>query len=521
MKNLLAPRYFVFIFFLSFLLLGLNIYKDYGVHWDEYNNQNLGHNWRVYILDVLHNHSIANTPLPKTEPYPMDLVHGSIIEVSLGFIKNFLKLEDLREILFLRHLCCFLIFLIGVFFFYLLCNKFFKNWKVALLGCLFLILSPRVFAHSFYDTFDISFLSFYILSLYTLILWFEQKTFLNAGLHALACAILVDIRLIGLTMVLLTCSFYLIDVFKKDKTAPLRQLFFYICVLILGIFMFWPILWHNPLSSFIKIWHETLNHSFPFSFLYLGQFYLGPDLPWHYAPVWILITTPLLYCFLFLIGCYVAIQTLSNTGPFHQKKNMALIVLSFLLPLILTQGKICNGWRHIFFIYPSFLILSLVGLLALWKILKNKFQGIIRFWLLSFTVLAISLDLSYTTYVMVSLHPFESIYFNRLAGKDMQQIKSRFELDFWGLAYRQALEYLLTTDSDKIITIATIDRWPLIRNNLNILNPADKQRFLEVPLSEAKYFLTNYLQHPGEYPLPKYASIKIGNAEILGIYKLK
>ena len=33
---------------------------------------------------------------------------------------------------------------------------------------------------------------------------------------------------------------------------------------------------------------------------------------------------------------------------------------------------------------------------------------------------------------MVELHPYEMVYFNRFAGADMQTVKSRFDLDYWG-----------------------------------------------------------------------------------------
>ena len=35
----------VFLFFLGFLFIGLNIFYDYGVHCDEYHNQQFGKHW--------------------------------------------------------------------------------------------------------------------------------------------------------------------------------------------------------------------------------------------------------------------------------------------------------------------------------------------------------------------------------------------------------------------------------------------------------------------------------------------
>jgi len=37
----------------------------------------------------------------------------------------------------------------------------------------------------------------------------------------------------------------------------------------------------------------------------------------------------------------------------------------------------------------------------------------------------------------------------------------------------------------------------------------------------SKYFVTNYSSYPGEFPLEKIYSIRVGNASILGIYRLE
>lgn len=499
------------IFFIGLLVIGLLVFNDYGVHWDEYNNQIFGHIWRVYALDVIHNHSLAQTPLPPS--HLMNWLHGPLIEILLGSVKNLFNLSDVRDILLFRHLCCFLIFTLGVYFFYLLCEKHFKNWKIALLGCLFLTVSPRIFAHSFYDTFDIPFLSFFVISIYTLIQWLEQRTFLHLLFHTLACAILIDIRLIGLLLVLFT---FLLGGrnFLKETIPNKKCLGFHLCIYIgLGwclIILGWPLLWQHPLLNFKRVLFETLHADFPYSVFYLGKFYLGNQLPWHYGPLYLLITTPLFYDFCFLIGTFAILKSLPQ-------KNHLLFFLCLMLPFCLTFGKLYNGWRHLLFIYPIFIIFGLTGWLTVWNSLK-QLQKPFQEFLILLTVLSIS----HTIYTMIKLHPFEYVYFNRLAGSSMQQVKDKFELDYWGLTYRQGLEYILNTDPSPLITVSGgLNDWPLIRNNINILPSEQRKRLKESPLAEAKYFLTNYLQHPYEYPLPEYASIKVDNVKILGIYRLK
>ena len=51
------------------------------------------------------------------------------------------------------------------------------------------------------------------------------------------------------------------------------------------------------------------------------------------------------------------------------------------------------------------------------------------------------------------MHPYQNVYFNRLAGKDMQMIKQRFDLDYWGLAYREGLAYILSVDDRETIPV--------------------------------------------------------------------
>ena len=75
---------------------------------------------------------------------------------------------DTQTIYWRRHQLTFAFFAFSVFIFFLIGKKIFKDWKIGLLGSLFLIISPRIFAHSFYNPKDIPFLSAYIIAIYTL-----------------------------------------------------------------------------------------------------------------------------------------------------------------------------------------------------------------------------------------------------------------------------------------------------------------------------------------------------------------
>ncbi len=103
----------------------------------------------------------------------------------------------------------------------------------------------------------------------------------------------------------------------------------------------------------------------------------------------------------------------------------------------------------------------------------------------------------------------------------MKVIKNNFELDYWGLSYRKALEYILENDKDEIIKVYVTEGVGFF--NRYILDPESRDRlaYVENP-EDAKYFISNYRYHPGDYPYEnEYYSIEISGAKIMVVYLLK
>ena len=98
-----------------------------------------------------------------------------------------------------------------------------------------------------------------------------------------------------------------------------------------------------------------------------------------------------------------------------------------------------SGWRHLYFIYPSFLMISLSGLniIKIFFFKKNKNLLLILSFLL----------LSPTIIWMFKYHPYQNVYFNFLAGKDFN---NKFELDYWGLSNVNALKYIAENEDGNI-----------------------------------------------------------------------
>ena len=168
--------------------------------------------------------------------------------------------------------------------------------------------------------------------------------------------------------------------------------------------------------------------------------------------VWITITTPIFYLFLFLIG-FFSISLRIKKRIFNIKNESDDIwsgdyelqdlinYLIFILPIffvISLNSTLYDGWRHLYFIYPIFLYISLKGLYLI-NISFFKKKSWVLFCLSSFFLLHIS-------YQMIKDHPHQNVYFNFFVGKNTHQ---KFEVDYWGLANKQALELLLSEDNKK------------------------------------------------------------------------
>jgi hypothetical protein len=122
---------------------------------------------------------------------------------------------------------------------------------------------------------------------------------------------------------------------------------------------------------------------------------------------------------------------------------------------------------------------------------------------------------------MIQNHPYQNLFFNRLAGQNMTAIMQRFDMDYWGLAYRKGLEFILANDPRQhiLFTAETMPGW----YNLAILSPDQRQRLEHNPDPlQADYYIANYAAHPANYPYSNEVfSVEVGRAKILSVFKLK
>ena len=154
--------------FVLFFSIGIFIADDYGLPYDDPEVRSYGVQNLNYVLN--------------SDPEIFEhrsKYHGPAFELVLALAEKILHLTDSRQIYVMRHRLTFLLFYAGVWSFYLLCQYRFKNWKISLLGSLFLIVSPRIFAHAFYNSRDLAFLAVCIIGMYAFVQYLERKTLMR------------------------------------------------------------------------------------------------------------------------------------------------------------------------------------------------------------------------------------------------------------------------------------------------------------------------------------------------------
>lgn len=466
-----------FVFFIIYFFAGLLIFRDYGCTWDDGAQRRIGlANW-----DYIFNHD--NALLNLSDKY-----HGPAMEILLTGLEKAFHLPDTRDILLSHRLADFLFFYFSMIAFFYCARILMGHDKWALLATLMLVLSPRIFADSFYNSKDITFLSLMIFALFSLLRFIAKPGLVNLLPLCLVTAFAIDVRIPGVIFVPVTLVIILGEIIRH---AELRKKYFALValypLLLAGfIILFWPALWENPLHNFTEAFAQMRQYPWDGEVLYKGSFVLATNLPWHYLPVWILISTPVFFSLFWFIGGVLIVKNFISFPALFLRTQLMWAIILFLsvgpvVLVILLKSVVYDGWRHLFFIYPFFVLVATYG----YKSLAENLSGI-----LSRTVAVVTvLYLGMLVVVGIYMHPFENLYFNFPALICFNPVNKQFEMDYWGLSYKQGLEYLLKSNPDgKTIEICEADG-PCIWNS-EMLKAPDRLRLnYKSTFTKGGYFL--------------------------------
>ncbi len=508
-----APRRIFALFMGIVLVVGWLIVEDYGISWDEPIQLEIGlANYRYLV---------------RGEPALLTLKdrhYGPLFEV---FLVRMMDQSSSSAMYISRHAWNFAAFWAGIIGFYLLLEGMYPRRWLALFGSAMLALSPRLFADAFYNSKDIPFMVFVVWAMLAIFHYLRQPSLVRLLLAAFFSAASIAIRLPGAFILALSLTMIAREA-AAGRLAWRRAAGHGLIYLLFSaglVFGFYPVFWHNPIGEMREAFEIMSNFPHFASVLYLGHFLSPQDLPWHYLPVWIGITTPIPYLILLLAGIGQAtLQWLSNPKSLlaQEQTGGTLAALWLAVPVaavILRGSPLYDAWRQMFFIYPALLIFAVGG----WDWLGSQILRRIRPRPAAGLLSAALLGVIFVPVCawMAAHHPYQNLYFNRLAGPDMQTVKLRFDMDYWGLTYRRGLEAILRQDPRPIIHIHAANFAG--EANAAIL-PADQAKRIHfvAEIEQADYFITNYRWHPQEYPYSdEVFTLWIGNAKALSAFRLR
>ena len=518
-------------FFAGLLLLGVAVVRDYGISFDEAQSHLNGLVSLKYVAGLLHptylsKHTaeLAAVQNINFQDY-YDRDYGVAFELPVAWLAQALGLTDWRSIFFLRHFCTFLVCLGGVGAVYALARRRFADWRLALLGALLLVLSPRLFAEFFYNDKDAVFMALFAIATNSAVALVARPSWGRAGWHALACALTIDVRIMGVLLPLATLALLALQAgrgaYAGQRVAA--QTAAYLALLAALTVALWPFLWADPLGHFAEAFANMAKFRWDGTLLYRNSFVKATELPWHYAPVWIAITTPLLHLAGFGVGTALILRRLGRrrwrlyaTAAEWQDLLFLGLTLAPLLAVVALHSVLYDGWRQLYFVYPSLLLVALRGLAALGR-WRPAAPGRARAWAwasragLAAALLAVAGQ-------MAALHPLQNVYFNALAGRHPEE---RYEMDHWALSYRTGLEWLARHDNGLRITVCS-ESYNLLVSSQKMLPEFDQSRIQVVEdWNQADYFLTTYRWHPWPYTGFAYEATTVRRADnrVLSVFR--
>ena len=458
--------------------------SNYGLAHDQTTQYDVGKFTVEYVLgesDNLLRHSLR--------------YFGSAFEVVLRAVERGLGLTDVQHVYLSRYILSHGFFLLGAFACYLLAGRLFSSRLLAMFAMLFFLCHPRLYGHSFFNSKDTPFLGMFLIALLL-----AHGALRRGNIRAYAglgvwIGVIGSIRPIAFLLVVLVPLASVVDFARGSKRERTRLLLSAATLVLASgaaLFLAMPYLWGDPyarLGEWLGLMWTRPGHM---QLLFLGEPIDSNDRPWSYVPVWLAITTPPVVLVLALFGAVVLTARLlqdARRGRANARRFEVLLILSVLVPLAVTPfvGNLYNGWRHFYFVYGPACLFACAGLAWLRQAVGRRFAS------LAAGVCAVGLASAVCW--IAKLHPHEHVYFNFLVDrKTPERLRTRFDMDYWTVSHKEALEFLLAAHPNGRIPVVG----PIVQS-IPVLPKQSRNRVF--PSTDfAAYFASDYRYWWGNGP---------------------
>lgn len=201
----------------------------------------------------------------------------------------------------------------------------------------------------------------------------------------------------------------------------------------------WPWAHANPgLRPFQAL---AMIADFPFAIttLFEGRVYDSADVPWYYAPKWLLISLPEFLLLAAAITFTRLVRSLARGGLADRDRRTLSVAAAVGFPVawvVVTGAPLYNGIRHLLFVVPPLCALSAVAV----DHLLGRPDRLSR---LCLAVIAVSAALTFVD--LVRLHPHQVVYFNRMLAGGLASASARYDTDYFANSHRAGVDWLART----------------------------------------------------------------------------
>src|SRR5215203_531638 len=325
------------------IIVGLFIFRDYGLSWDEplfydYGNA-LGYaysptEWFSGHFDVANSYGASGDDHKTRGPAYLFLSREPV------YFLEMLGLDQASA----WHLINFLFFQLGVYFLYRLSTRWMKPHAAMAASALF-AWQPMLWGHAFINPKDPPFLTFFLMSV---CLGFEMVDKLAKSkpkistvlIPAIVLGITTSIRVLGpLAGLLVFIYFFSIVLQKKNLLVSVAYhpimgswlvFFEYGAIAIITMFITWPFLWESSIARFIAVFRLMSDNPTNLSVLFNGQIYLAVELPRRYLPFMLATTLTEPVWILFGVGVLAVYWKLLTDRSSKKKNNLVTLTLVLL-----------------------------------------------------------------------------------------------------------------------------------------------------------------------------------------------
>jgi hypothetical protein len=431
------------VLFAAALVVVLATFQDYGVTWDEHYHEAYGKYVLAYYLSGFRDTAALT--------YHNLWLYGGAFDGPTALVKLISPFGDYET----QHLMIALVGLVGVLGCYRIATAL-GGPRAGFWAALLLLLTPPWYGHMFNNPKDIPFAAgmtwtlYYIIRAAPLFPDVPRRMIVKLGL---AIGLTFGVRIAGaFTLVYLAAAliaWFALRVHAVGGAVARREairvgLRFLLPVGIIGyavMLLAWPWAQHGLLRPFEAL--QVFSHN-PWNLdtLFEGRLVNSHHLPAAYLPVYWAIKTPEIVLVLVLLGAGLLASGLNRARAlprWSEAAGLFTLGFAFVFPFlffIVFRPVAYDCIRHFTFVLP--VAAAIAGLTL------NHILSVVRRYGVAARGAFAAVLLSYLGWhgaFMAELHPDQYVYYNQLVG-GVDGAQNRYELDYWGNSYREAVKRL-------------------------------------------------------------------------------